>query len=798
MTCLRRAPSAPRRHALAVAVLAAAGSAAHAQPPSLDTSPPAPAAAPAPAAPASSPDGRPVVPALPRVEVVGTTPVPGVGLPRDRIPANVQVLNLQRLREQDALNLPELMSRSLGSVNTAEIQGNPYQVEVNFRGFSASPLLGTPQGISVFVDGVRVNEPFGDIVNWDLVPRNALRSIVLMPGSNPVFGLNTLGGALVLTTKSGATDPGTEVELGGGAWNRVSAEVSHGARLDDGAHLFVAAGATREDGWRDESPSRVEQFFGKYGRRDGRLDWDLSLTLANNRLVGNGVLPDTMLAQNYEQVYTIPDETRNRLATLAFNAAWELNETDQLSGTAYLRSLDVKTLNGDVNDEFDPPAVTESGVENRTQTGQRSRGLALQWSRTQAEDQLVVGTTYDDARSDFVQTEAEGELDGSRRVVPTEEEEVNARLDGRTRTASLYVANTMALQPDVHLSLAGRYNHTRVTTVDVGRAELGLDTALDNDLAFKRFNPAVGLTWQARPTLTAYGSLSQGNRAPSPIELGCSDPANACVLPNALQSDPPLNQVVSRTVEAGLRGVLEGLPGGGNVRWNASLFRTQNRDDILFVSNSLAAGFFTNFGKTLRQGLELGASGRSGAFDWALNYSRVRATFESGACLVAESNSTAETSANCTGDDEIEVLPGDRLPGIPLDTLKLDAGWRPWPGLRIAAGMVAQSSVFVRGNENNRHEPDGAEFFGSGRVAGFGVLNLSAAWQFAPGWTLTGKVANVFDRKYGTGGVLAENSFDANGVLQAPADWVNERFTAPGAPRAAWVGVRYSFGGGGE
>lgn len=755
MPLSRRAVRTLHRHAAAAATLAAAGVQAQ------DAAPPV---------------------VLPPVEIVGTTPLPGVGQPRDRIPSNVQTLDLRRARELDALNLPELMSRSLGSVSTAEIQGNPYQVEVSFRGFSASPLLGTPQGLSVFVDGVRVNEPFGDIVNWDLIPRNALRSLTLMPGSNPVWGLNTLGGALALTTRSGATDPGTEAELTAGAWGRVSAELAHGMALDDGAHLFVAAAATREDGWRDASPSRVGQLFGKYGRRQGALDWDVSLTLADNRLVGNGVLPDSMLARRYEQVYTVPDETHNRLAMGVLNADCTLNGTDRLHGTVSLRSLKADTLNGDVNDEFDPPAVTEGGVENRTATTQRSHAVALQWSRTLAERQWILGASHDQARSDFRQTEAEGDLDAGRRVSPTEDAEVNAALAGRTRTDSVYAAHTRTLQPGLHLSLSGRYNHTRVTTVDVGRAELGLPTALDNDLGFKRFNPALGLTWQARPGFTTYASLSQGNRAPSPIELGCSDPAQPCVLPNALQSDPPLRQVVSRTAEAGMRGL---LPGGA--RWNAGVFRTRNRDDILFVSNSLAAGYFTNFGQTLRQGLELGGSGRAAAFDWAVNYARVRATFESGACLVAEANSSAETSARCPGDDEIEVRPGDRLPGLPAQTLKLDAGWRALPGLRLAAGLVAQSGVFVRGNENNLHQ-------GGGRVAGFGVLNLNAAWQLAPGWTLTAKMNNMADRRYGTGGVLAQNAFDANGQLQAPANWANERFVAPGAPRAVWVGVRYSLG----
>ena len=57
----------------------------------------------------------------------------------------------------------------------------------------------------MFQDGVRINEPFGDGVNWDLIPNPAIATITLMPGSNPVFGLNTLGGAISITTKNGST-----------------------------------------------------------------------------------------------------------------------------------------------------------------------------------------------------------------------------------------------------------------------------------------------------------------------------------------------------------------------------------------------------------------------------------------------------------------------------------------------------------------------------------------------------------------------------------------------------------------
>lgn len=740
--------------------------------------------------PASTSAAAPPVVVLPEVEIVQTTPVPGTGVPKDQIPSNVQTATDRRLRQLQSLNLPEFMRTQLPSVSVNEVQGNPYQMDVNYRGFTASPLLGTPQGLSVFLDGVRVNEPFGDIVNWDLLPRAAIANITLLPGSNPLFGLNTLGGALSMQTKSGDTHPGTGIEVEGGSFGRISTELTHGRKLGETGHLFMAFGALNEDGWRDESPSRVRQLFVKGGQRSSSFSWDLSLGHADNQLVGNGGLPESMLAQRREQVYTRPDLTDNEATLLTFNTTATLGPQWEMAATAYARRNRASTLNGDLNDDYDPPAVEETGVENRTRTRTDSEGLALQATWNARPHRLTFGLSHDRSRNHFEQTEAEGELDASRAVIPTEDAEVNARISGRSRTTSVYVSDLVALRPNLQLTLSGRYNDTRVRTVDDGRIELGLPTNLDAEDRYRKFNPAIGATWQVTPSFTAYGGWSQGNRAPSPIELGCSDPANACVLPNALQSDPPLKQVVSQTLEAGVRGTLaQGL------RWNASVFRTVNRDDLLFISNGLSAGYFSNVGRTVRQGVELGVSQQAGALNWALSYSWLRATFDSPACLVSESNSSAETSAACTGDDEIEVRQGDRLPGLPAHTLKLSLDLQATPSWSVGAQVRAQSKQYVRGNENNAHQADGVDFFGSGSTAGFTLLDLTTGWKFRPGWELFGKVSNVFDRRYSTGGLLGTNAFDASGAVQAPADWRHEQFVAPGAPRAGWIGIRVSLGG---
>ena len=725
---------------------------------------------------------------LPEVEVVGATPVPGTGVPKDQIPSNVQTLGDRRLRQAQSLNLPDALTTLMPSANVNEVQGNPYQMDVNYRGFTASPLLGTPQGLSVFQDGVRINEPFGDVVNWDLVPRAAVASLTLLPGSNPVFGLNTLGGALTLQTKSGDTHPGTEVELQAGSFGRFSGEVSHGRLLGETGHLFLSGSVFDEDGWREYSPSRVQQLFVKGGQHLGDLSWSISLSHANNDLIGNGPLPESMLERNRAQVYTRPDQTRTRMTMLTLNGSYELSATHQLAATAYLRRSRTATLNGDLNDDYDPPTVPQAGVENRTNTRQRGAGLALQSTHRLGGQQLTLGVSHDRARSDFEQTEAEGDLDATRAVLPTDAPEVDALIHGRSRTTSVYLHDLISLQPTLQLTLSGRYNDTRVTTIDDGRILLGLPTTLDGEGRYRKFNPAAGLTWQATPALTVFGSLSQGNRAPSPIELGCSDPANACVLPNALQSDPPLQQVVSRTLEFGARGSF-----APQLRWNAALFRTVNNDDLLFISNGLAAGYFTNFGRTQRQGFELGLSQQHPGFGWSASYSYLRATYESSACIVAEHNSSAETSAACTGEGEIEIRPGDRIPGLPQHSFKLGADWQPAAGWNLGTQLRAYSGQFVRGNENNQHQPDGVDFNGSGRVAGFAVVDVTASWKLGAHVELFGKVANLFDRRYASAGLLGENAFDAAGVLQAPADWRAEQFVGPGAPRAAWVGVRLQF-----
>ena len=151
----------------------------------------------------------------------------------------------------------DYLNRNFGGVNASESADNPFQLDIYYHGFTASALLGTPEGLSVYVDGVRVNEAFGDTVNWDLIPQSAISTVTLMSGSNPVFGLNTLGGALSVQTKSGHDDPGTEFEAYGGSFGRRSLRRPKPAARAATSTTSSTGNYFDETGWRDISPITV-------------------------------------------------------------------------------------------------------------------------------------------------------------------------------------------------------------------------------------------------------------------------------------------------------------------------------------------------------------------------------------------------------------------------------------------------------------------------------------------------------------------------------------------------------------
>ena len=301
------------------------------------------------------------VAAAPAPEIVVTAPTPLIEDDRAAQSHHADIA------ASHALDLTDYIDRRLGSVYINAIQGNPLQPDVNYRGYTASPLLGTPQGLSVYLDGVRQNQPFGDVVNWDLIPREAIGSISLVSGSNPLFGRNTLGGALAMRTRNGRDDPGTQVEANYGSFRRrrVAAETGGSAGAFD---WFVTANHFAEHGWRDASPSAANQVFARLGWREGATRLSLTGSFADTNLTGNGLQEMRLLAADRDSVYTRPDETRNRAYALTLTGRRDLSDTLALSANAYYRRIRTRTFNGDINDDalganpYQPTAIERAAL----------------------------------------------------------------------------------------------------------------------------------------------------------------------------------------------------------------------------------------------------------------------------------------------------------------------------------------------------------------------------------------------------------------------------------------------------
>lgn len=742
--------------------------------------------------------------ALQEVEVVGTSPLPGIGIEKDKLPYDVQTVTDEQLYRGQSLNLTEYMSRNLLGVNVNEVQGSPFQADINYRGFKLSGILGSSQGMSVYLDGVRVNEPFGDVVNWDMIPEAAIGNVTLVPGSNPVYGLNTLGGALAFTTKSGLTAPGGEVKLQAGSFGRARADISYGSRGEDGYHSFVAATAFREDGWRDYSEGNLGNVFAKIGRQQNDSNWDLSLLVGRSNLLGNGLLPSHyygtdgddpaapgMYETNRRWVYTHPDRTRNELNQLTFNFQRLLDANTELALNAYVRQSKRRTVGGDAEREEDGlvggvMTYADEAVLNYTNTTSTSYGTSANLTKLMGAHQLTVGAAVDASRSRYGATQADCDdnIDATRAPFGCDPAEDQASMRGKNTSVGLYAADTWGMSDRTFLTAAGRFNHAVVSN--------RLTTYLDNDgntldparqtadrFTYNSFNPSFGITHKATGAITVFGNLAQSNRVPTPIELGCADPEYACRLPTGLQADPYLKQVIARTLEGGFRLKLSDVSGV-----SVAIYRSENKDDILFrAKDQTGLGYFENFDRTRRQGIDVGTYTTIGSVDLRMSYSYLDATYQASQILFG-------------GERSIQVNPGTKIAGLPDHTLKLNVDWRATPKLLVGGTMIATSSLVTQGNEDGvLWEDDGDAVAGNAKVKGYTILNLHANYEARKGLDYFARINNVFDTRFESYGLMALSMFNADGSrISGINDGPNvSRFVAPGAPRSVMVGVRYRF-----
>ncbi len=737
---------------------------------------------------------------VPPMEVIGVSPVLGTGIEKDKVPSDVQTFSAPEMTQGEPFGIGDVLERRLSSVSTADYQGNELMPSLSFRGFTASPVLGQPQGLAIYQGGMRVNEAFGDVVNWDTIPSFAINKMQLLPGSNPVFGLNALGGSISLDMKNGFNTQGGSAELAGGTFGRAKALAEVGGQVGDFG-FYTGAQALNDDGWRLYSPARMLQSYSDFDWRGDSTEIGLGITLAASYLGNNGATPTQILDASWSSPFTTPDNQRNSVAAADLRGSHDFDESTAVQGNAYFRHLRTAVTNGNTSQFGDcggglsgllcddtgaqlfslsgapiPTPASPIGQINDVLTQTDSAGASAQLSHQSTlfskDNTVVAGVSLDAGRTAYTSSTVTGSFNAQRIVVPT-----GYTLGGANNYTSLradniygglYATDTLSLTKSLSLTLAGRYNAAEIRLLDQN------GTALNGDHAYFRVNPSAGLAWKVSPAVTAFTNYSEANRVPTPAELECANPDLPCTVPNAFAGDPPLKQVVSRSIEAGARGRVQLGDKGKDkdvVNWSAAGFFSNNQNDIIFVSApaQLTSGFFQNAGYTQRFGLETNLDGRMGAFSWFAGYSLVRATFESPFAINNPSNPGADASGN------IYVRPGSVMPGIPMHSFKAGASYDVTSRWTVGGDMVAQSGVFLQGDEANLQA----------KTAPFAVFNAETDYRLTSYATAYVRANNLLNSRYATAGIYSDGS-----EFGYPAA---DRFLTPAAPFNLWAGMRATF-----
>src|SRR6516164_653671 len=616
----------------------------------------------APERPEPAPAPVPSVSAPSPFQFVAPTPITGLGIDRSKVPAMVQTLPAEDFSRTYSPNVVETFAQRIPGVTTNNVQGNEFATDLRYRGFAASPLQGTPQGLAVYMQGIRVNE---------------------------AFGLNALGGAISFQMKDGFNYNGTEFDTSGGSYGRVGGSLQYGVRNGEWG-LYLAAEGLKDDGWRLQSPSRLARFYGDLGWKGTDAEIHLVTSAANNFFGVIGPTPIELLANDYRAIYTWPQTTNNEAALVALNGRYSVTDHWTVQSNLYYRRFNQQHVDGNAaevercsgaannplfntlcleNDAFPQPrppaaafqilnqnnqpipcppgggntcATTPWGTVDRTFTKALTTGASLQALSDDKvlghDNNFVIGASIDHSKIGF---RANSELGfiypdlfvGPNAAVPGTGQIIHTAGNLGFSPVSLgawqtyygaYFNETFDLTNRLSLTAGGRYNLAAIDMADL----FGTSPDLSASYTYARFNPVTGLTYKILPEwMTFYAGYSEANRIPTPLELGCSNPQKPCLLEGFLVSDPPLQQVVARTREAGLRGNIN--IGGGRGDWKLGLFRIDSQNDIIQVASTLQGrGVFQNVAATRREGLEAGAQYQSGQYLVYANYALIDATYQ--------------------------------------------------------------------------------------------------------------------------------------------------------------------------
>ena len=546
----------------------------------------------------------------PDVNIISVTPVQGSGLNIDRVPGKVQSINRQQVGKKKNFSITETLNREASGISLFNLNSSPMQNDINFRGYVGGPLLGTAQSIAVYQNGMRVNESFGEVVQWDLVPDFAINNMQIFAGGDPIFGQNAIGGAITMEMKNGFNFQGANLTTSGGNYGRTNEVLEYGDQYGDFG-VYIGANFNYDNGYREHSESYLNTVFGDLRYRpDEDTEIFFNFGQAFTDLRGNGAVPLTLMdLEGRDAVYTYPDNTHNKNYYANFGGNQILSDRLSIQGNIYYRHMERRAYNGDefeagdcgaqfdftvgnadnllcselevggASEEFildasgktinyaslgleledDENEIESIGAINRSNTKQNQMGLNFQstydsnlYSKTNT---LITGITYEYSHNSFGSSTELGILQTDRGVQGTgvllsqDAEGENlfiTNIEATTHNVALYGSNTIDVDEVTSLNISGRWNWASLKMDD----QYG--TALDGHHFFNRFNPGIGITRKYGNT-SVYATYKESSRTPSVAELGCADPDQPCRLPNSFQADPPLDQVVNRNIEIGAR-----------------------------------------------------------------------------------------------------------------------------------------------------------------------------------------------------------------------------------------------------
>ncbi len=735
--------------------------------------------------------------------VIGTSPLLGSGIDRNLIPAATQVLSSADIAREGAPDVLAALNTQVAGINLDSASGNQYQPSLFYNGFEVSALQGTSQGIAVYVNGVRFNQAFGDTVNWDLIPDVAI-SKLNVEGSNPLFGLNALGGSINVALKDGFSYHGGEFDISGGSFDQIQGDLQYGIQRGDQA-LYVAGSVIHQDGWRDLQSTDIQNLYADYGIRHDGNEIHLDLTTANSVINGPGTAPIQLLDVDSAAQFTAPNAIANRSVQASVRANFAVSDVLSVQAQGYYNYFQQRVVNG--NSANDGPCDDGSGLlcqgpgmpsttrgggtipdflnggpysELDTQTtNTNAYGAGTQVTDSGEifglKNHFVAGASFDGAQTEFSATAFIGGLTPLTRVfigpgVVIDEPGNNVPVRVAISDSYLggYASDTLNLTQSLAVTASGRLNFAEIDLQDQGGGDL------TGNHAYARFNPAAGLTYKFAPWLTAYAGYAEANRAPTPAELSCAGPENSCSLANFFVGDPNLKQVVAHTVEAGLRGHVA-LPYNARLGYDFGLFHTDSDDDIIFINSvTLNRAFFANVGQTRRQGVSARADVKWQGVTAYVNYTYTDATFQTGYVESAGSNPVADANGNIT------IQPGDTLPGVPRSILKMGLDADLTESWHAGLDGQLQSGQYLFGDEANL----------TPRLPGYFTLNVHTAYDVTRSVQVFANAQNVLDRRYYTFGTFSPTN--SVYLAQAPTA-TNPRSYSLAAPVGFFGGVKVRF-----